>query len=42
MSTRKYNYKGKDVYLQKELKELNFIPVFSSKYENELFKIPSK
>jgi hypothetical protein len=22
MSTRKYNYKGKDVYLQKELKEL--------------------
>ena len=42
MSTRKYNYKGKDVYLQKELKELNFISTFSSKYGDELFKIPSK
>ena len=42
MSTRKYNYKGKDVYLQKELKELKFIPVFSSRDGNELFNTPSK
>jgi hypothetical protein len=42
MEKKKYTYKGRDVYLRKELKELNIVLVSLSKCGRGLFKIPSK
>jgi hypothetical protein len=42
MASKKYSYKGKDVYLQKKFKGLNFVLVSFSKNGKGMFKIPSK
>jgi hypothetical protein len=42
MNIKKYKYKGKDVYLQKKFKGLNFVLVSFSKDGRGLFKISSK
>ena len=42
MASKKYKYKGKDVYLQKKFKGLKFVLVSFSKEGKGLFKISSK
>jgi hypothetical protein len=42
MSTRKYNYKGKDVYIQNKVKTLIFILISFLNNGNELLNVPSK